>query len=161
MIKRRAKSTVATFLAIAAMTVSFSAYAGELTVTDTKTRENAVVYTLDDLTAMPETEFATSTIWTEGVNTFAGVSLHDFLEIAKLEGDTLHVIALNDYAVEVPVTDAVAGGPIIAYEMDGKTMSVREKGPYWLVYPFDSSADYRSETIYSRSIWQIDRIEVR
>lgn len=71
MIKRRAKSTVATFLAIAAMTVSFSAYAGELTVTDTKTRENAVVYTLDDLTAMPETEFATSTIWTEGVNTLA------------------------------------------------------------------------------------------
>ncbi|MDP5360810.1 MAG: oxidoreductase, partial [Paracoccaceae bacterium] len=34
------------------------------------------------------------------------------------------------------------------------------KGPLWVVYPYDMSADYRSEVIYYRSIWQLDRIEV-
>ena len=60
----------------------------------------------------------------------------------------------------MPLTDAVEGGPIVAYRMDGETMSVRDKGPLWIVYPYDSDADYRTEVIYSRSIWQLDRIEV-
>jgi hypothetical protein len=38
-------------------------------------------------------------------------------------------------------------------------MSVRDKGPLWVIYPYDSD-DYRSEVIYSRSIWQLDRLEV-
>ena len=50
--------------------------------------------------------------------------------------------------------------PLVAYEMDGETMSRRQKGPLWIVYPFDSDADFRSEVIYSRSIWQLDRLEI-
>jgi hypothetical protein len=67
--------------------------------------------------------------------------------------------AINDYMIEVPVSDAVEGGPIIAFEMDGKPMSVRDKGPLWLIYPFDSNPDYQTEVFYSRSIWQLNRIE--
>ena len=52
------------------------------------------------------------------------------------------------------------GGPIIAYMMNGEEMSVRNKGPLWLVYPYDLNHEYRSEVIYSRSIWQLDRIDV-
>jgi hypothetical protein len=44
--------------------------------------------------------------------------------------------------------------------MDDRPMSVRDKGPLWVVYPFDDVPAYQSETIYSRSIWQLDRIEV-
>ena len=39
-------------------------------------------------------------------------------------------------------------------------MSVREKGPLWVIYPFDSDPEYQTEVIYSRSIWQLDRIVV-
>ncbi|RYH00603.1 oxidoreductase, partial [Salipiger sp. IMCC34102] len=39
-------------------------------------------------------------------------------------------------------------------------MQVRDKGPLWIVYPYDDTPEYRSEVIYSRSIWQLDRIEV-
>ena len=66
---------------------------------------------------------------------------------------------MNDYAVDIPIGDARDGGPIIAYEIDGKPMSVREKGPLWIVYPYDSKTEYRTETIYSRSIWQLDRLQ--
>lgn len=54
--------------------------------------------------------------------------------------------------------DAQGHGLILAYLLDGQPMSVRDKGPLWLVYPYDASPAFRSEVIYSRSIWQLDRI---
>lgn len=104
-------------------------------------------------------EITTSTIWTEGVHTFTGVPLDQFVKALGLTGTTLKMTAINDYMVEVPMADAIAGGPILAYEMDGKPMSVRDKGPVWLIYPFDSNTEYQSEVYYSRSIWQLNRIE--
>ena len=58
------------------------------------------------------------------------------------------------------VEDAVEGGPIIAYRLNGDRMSVRDKGPLWVVYPYDSDQVYQTEVIYSRSIWQLYRIDV-
>ena len=104
-------------------------------------------------------EIETTTIWTEGVQTFVGVELDDLLAAVGAEGGTLRAIAHNDYAVDIPVGDAVDGGPIIAYLRNGEEMSLREKGPLWVIYPFDSTPDYQTEQIYSRSIWQLDRIE--
>jgi hypothetical protein len=89
------------------------------------------------------------------------VELDDLLDAIGAEGETLRAIAANDYAVDIPVADAVDGGPIIAYLRNGEAMSLREKGPLWIVYPFDSSPEYQSELIYSRSIWQLNRIEVQ
>lgn len=105
--------------------------------------------------------FETTTIWTEGVQTFQGVALADLLAAVEANGDTVHAIASNDYAVDIPVTDAVEDGPIIAYLRNGAAMSLRNKGPLWIVYPYDDDPAYRSETIYARSIWQLNRIEVR
>jgi hypothetical protein len=111
------------------------------------------------LEALAATTIETSTIWTDGVHSFQGVSLAVLSERLGISGTNLRALAVNDYAVEIPLSDAVENGPIIAYKMDGKTMSVRDKGPLWIIYPYDSSADYRTEVVYSRSIWQLDRIE--
>jgi hypothetical protein len=113
------------------------------------------------LKALPATEFRTRTIWTDGVQTFTGISLKDLLDRLGVHSGSLSAAAINDYAVNIPVSDAAKGGPIIAYAMNGKPMSVREKGPLWIVYPYDSKAAYRSEVIYSRSIWQLVRITVK
>lgn len=106
------------------------------------------------------TSFATSTIWTQGVITFEGVSLKGLLDRLGVTGGTLRMTAINDYAIEVPVSDAIEGGPILAHSQDGVAMSVRDKGPLWLVYPYDLNSDYRTEVIYARSIWQLAKIEV-
>ncbi len=114
----------------------------------------------EELVALGAEEISTTTIWTEGIQTFTGVSLHAFLQEVGVTEGTLKATAVNDYAVEVPVEDAVEGGPIIAYLSNGEQMSLREKGPLWIVYPYDSDPKYQTEVIYSRSIWQLDRIEV-
>jgi hypothetical protein len=122
--------------------------------------DNTAAFDMAMLQKMGTTAFETTTIWTEGVQTFVGVELHSLLETLGVESGTLNASAVNDYAVEIPVSDAVTGGPIIAFSRNGAEMSLREKGPLWIVYPYDIKPDYQSELIYSRSIWQLDRIEV-
>jgi hypothetical protein len=119
-----------------------------------------VAFDLGRMAALGETHVHTSTIWTEGVHDYTGVSLKDLTGFLGLTEGILTGMAINDYAVEIPVSDAVEGGPILAYAQDGVMMSVRDKGPIWVIYPFDMNPDYRSEVIFSRSIWQLDRIEV-
>ncbi len=112
------------------------------------------------LETLPQHEFATSTIWTEGVSTFRGVLLQDLLAVIGARGKTLTLTALNDYQITMPAAEAGPEGPLVAYLMDGAVMPVRDKGPVWLVYPYDSKAEYRTEQAYARSIWQLEHIEV-
>lgn len=122
--------------------------------------DDTLVFDREALMALPATTFETGTIWTEGVHTFTGVSLQTLADEMGVQTGQFLATAINDYTVEIPATDAVEGGPIIAYLMDGEEMSVRDKGPLWVIYPYDSAAEYRTEVVYSRSIWQLDRLEV-
>lgn len=118
-------------------------------------------YTMDQLRALPVSSFETETIWTEGMQTFTGVPLAALVSELDLTGDEIEAVAINAYSVKIPVSDAVENGPIIAFERNGSQMSIRNKGPLWIVYPYDSSADYRTEAIYSRSIWQLEKLVVK
>jgi len=56
------------------------------------------------------------------------------------------------------MTDAVPGGAIVAYLNNGKRMTVREKGPLWIVYPYDKNEKFQTEEIYARSVWSLWKI---
>ncbi|NND41052.1 MAG: oxidoreductase [Silicimonas sp.] len=112
------------------------------------------------LEAMGTETISTTTIWTDGLQEFTGVPLVRFKEANGLDGGKMKATAINGYFIEIPLSDAVEGGPIIAYRRNGSDMTVRDKGPFWIIYPFDSNPDYQSEVIYSRSIWQLNRLEV-
>jgi len=126
-----------------------------VTVGDTRHEFN-----LEDLQALPASSFQTTTIWTEGAQTFRGVSLKALLESLDVTEGVIHATAINNYSVTIPMTDATADGPIIAYAANGAPMSRRGKGPLWIVYPYDSDLKFQTETIYSRSIWQLDRLTI-
>ena len=133
---------------------------GEFVLTVEPDDGPTVEFSLADLDAMPQRSFRTETIWTDGVIEFRGVVLADLLEEAGAETGTLTLTALNDYAVEMPVAEIGDEYPIVATRMNGETMPVRDKGPYWLVYPYDENQRYRTETVYTRSIWQLIAISV-
>jgi hypothetical protein len=128
-------------------------------ITNTNT-DGKAQFDLEMLKALGTQEIKTSTIWTEGVQTFVGVPMSNILAAVGADGTTVSATAVNDYSVTIPVEDWVTGGPLLALERDGKPMSVRDKGPIWVVYPYDSSPDLQTEVIYSRSIWQLDRLEI-
>jgi len=134
-----------------------------LTLTGNIANANVADKALFDRTMLhqlPQTSFTTTTIWTEGEGRFTGVLLRDLLVAVGSEGRSLKAIALNDYAVEIPASDKTSDSALVAYEVDGEPMSVRDKGPLWIVYPYDSASRFQTETVYSRSIWQLTQIEV-
>lgn len=117
-------------------------------------------FDMEMLKSMEAETFETSTMWTEGPQTFTGVPMYILMERVGAHDVTIHATAINDYAVDIPVSDWSTKGAILAYERNGAEMTIRNKGPLWVVYPFDSDARFRAEVIYSRSIWQLDRIIV-
>ncbi len=100
------------------------------------------------------------TPWTKGKIAFSGPLLKSVLEAAGAEGSALRVKAMNDYAAEVPMEDATKIDTMLATRMNGETMSVRDKGPLFLIYPFDTDSSLYNEKYFSRSVWQIKEIEV-
>lgn len=135
-------------------------WADEVVLTINEDSDKPVALTFDDLQALPVTSFETTTIWTQGSRKFTGVALMDLMSELSLSATTLRAKALNDYSIEIPATDAVENGPIIAYFVDDERLSVRDKGPLWIVYPYDQDKRYQTEIFYSRSIWQLDRIDL-
>lgn len=134
-----------------------------LTITGTEGSSLAgqkLTFTRDDLRAIDVSRFETNTIWTDGLQSFTGTRLHALIQHLGIKSGNFRAYAVNDYAVNIPISDATPDGPIIAYENNGQEMTLRSKGPLWIVYPYDQSQDYRSEVTYSRSIWQMDRLEL-
>jgi hypothetical protein len=114
--------------------------------------------TVADLEKMPATRIVTKTPFLPGEVTFEGVLLRDLLKAAKLSAPVLQMTALNDYSVAVPAGDAEKYDVIVAYKVDGKYMRVRDKGPFWLIYPMDQHPELQDEATATKMIWQIKSI---
>jgi hypothetical protein len=93
---------------------------------------------------------------------YRGVLMRDLLALWQIPETvkTAHLVALNDYAVDVPIEDFYDYPVLFALQADGVYMEPDYQGPAMLVYPVD---DYEFDliTIRRRWIWQINRIELQ
>jgi len=124
-------------------------------------RDDSAQFDRAMLEALGTVSFSTQTPWYKEPVTFEGVPLARLLGILEVHGDTLVAIALNDYTTEIPITDATKYEPILALKRNGEYMPVRDKGPIFIVYNYDSNSELRSQKFYSRSAWQVTRIEIK
>jgi hypothetical protein len=119
-------------------------------------------FDLPALEALPQRTLATATPWYPGARRFTGPLLRDVLASAGLPADaTGHArcVALNDYRVDIPLADLRGFDVVLARLLDGKPMSVRDKGPLFVIYPFDERPELRNSLYYGRCIWQLKSIE--
>ena len=110
--------------------------------------------------ALSQQTVVTRTPWFSKARRFTGPLLRDLLSAAGAQGTMLRLVALNDYQVDMPFDDAQRHDVIVARLLDDKPMSVRDKGPLFVIYPFDARPELRSAIYYSRSAWQLRTIEV-
>lgn len=136
-----------------------------LTVSGTLADPNdggAASFDLALLQTLPRQSFSTRTPWYPKPRKFTGVPLRDLLAaVGAPPGATLRAVALNDYRVEIPADDVSRRGAMLAYLLDDKPMSVREKGPLVVIYPFDDMPELRTAVHYSRAIWQLRSLELK
>lgn len=145
-------------LAIAISVLSSAVLHAEILLTVEKPDAEDVTFTREDLAGMERISFKTSTLWTDGVKEFSGVPLKAILEVSGITTGVVRAVAVNDYLVEIPVESLELDAPIIADQIDGKGFTRREKGPLWILFPFDKSTVYQTEENYGRSVWQLVRL---
>lgn len=121
---------------------------------------DAAVFDRAMLEGLGTVSFTTTTIWTDGASIYVGVPLRAVLDAVDARGTVLTAQAINDYSVTFPLDEVGADTPILALLRDGVPMSVRDKGPLWILYPFDANEAYRTEIILGRSVWQLDRLRI-
>jgi hypothetical protein len=113
------------------------------------------------LEAIGTASWTTKTPWYKDPVTFSGPLMSKLLETVGAKGTSLTVTALNDYATDIPVDDFKTHPVMLATKRDGNYMPVRDKGPLFIVYNYDSNAELQHQRFYSRSVWQVARMVVK
>ena len=126
----------------------------------TVSQSETIQLSLEELDALDQIEFTTNTIWLSGETHFSGVSLKALLRQFAIKGNKIEMTALDGYAVSMPIADLEDNAPIISTRLNGKIIPIRENGPYWVVFPYDSDKKYQTEINFARSIWQLKHIRV-
>lgn len=119
---------------------------------------NKAVFDRQMLEDMDMVSITTSTPWFDNPVTFEGVALKDLMAKVDASGETVVAIALNDYRTTIPLADFYDRGAILAIKRDGKYMPISDKGPLFIVYPYDSDPALHSQKFYGRSVWQLSRL---
>lgn len=117
-------------------------------------------FDLEALQAMPQTSFKTATPWNKTPVTYSGVAVGTFLSSLKARGSRVRLIALNDYAVVADIDDLASNGAILAIAKDGAPLPISDKGPIFVVFPFDRDSKLRSDSFYLYAVWQLCQIDV-
>jgi len=102
----------------------------------------------------------TSTSWTTGKHEFAGPPGKAVMAAVGAKGGVLSFVAVNDYKVQIPASDFEHYPAILALKMDGEYMTVRTKGPLWVIYPRDDYPELVTKANDAKWIWQVKSIDV-
>lgn len=120
-------------------------------------------YTIEDLDSLDQTSYATTNAFVDDETAFSGPLISAVLADAgavPADDGTVAITAINDYAVEIPVTDLTSYDVIFATRVDGEEMSIREKGPIWVMYPISDFPELDDALYSSRLIWQVKNIKL-
>ena len=127
---------------------------------------DSISVTMAQLDALPQVECTVDDRQAEGrTATFRGALLADVLRSVRTPpgdpqpGEVLHTAAVNDYSVDLPVSDIVDYPVLLATRLDGGPMTVAHYGPLRVVYP--TTGFDLDPTVYDpRWIWQLTEISL-
>lgn len=153
------KSIFLLFLSFFLLTSSATASDKEVLLTITS-KDKTIRLTRKDLERFNQTSIKQETFWTQGETTFTGPLLRDILDKYELKGKKFIARAYNDYKVTIPTKDFYDYNVIIASHVNNKELTVRTKGPLWLMYPWGENNELDQKIYYSRAIWQMTKANI-
>lgn len=125
------------------------------------TNENGkAVFDIASLEKLGTVSFQTASPWYNGRTTFTGIPLKTLMDYVGAKGSVVKVTALNDYTTVIPLSDFTQYNVILASKINGEYIRVRDKGPLFIVYPYDSKPELNNQVFYSRSAWQVSKMSI-
>ncbi|MCC8256582.1 putative pterin-binding protein [Vibrio campbellii] len=126
----------------------------ELNVYDSEGKKY-VLSTLE-LLELPQTTITTKIPWNPEASEYSGITMNTLLKFLDISiNKQVTFVALNDYKISIPKEDFLEYQPIIAIKENRKLMSIRKKGPYWLIYPLSTHPEINNTDFHAKMIWQI------
>ena len=108
----------------------------------------------DDLLALEQAVIVTENEFVDGEAEFSGPLARDVIALLdNPEIVTFRLVAVNEYTVEVPVSDFIEYDVIFALFQDGQRFSSRDKGPIWVIYPMSDHTELQDRIYNDRLIW--------
>lgn len=120
-----------------------------------------VALTRADVREFSQYQIVTKTSVTDGPQTFEGFLIRDLLQAFDADGKVVVARALNDYQIEIPISDFERFDVIGALSMGGVPLSPRDKGPIWIVYPRDDHVELQDIRYDTRWVWQLVSLHVQ
>ena len=108
-------------------------------------------------------EYAVNDPWLNAKNTYQGVLLSEFLKFvdASDTATTLKIIALDDYAVDITITDIEKWTVLLATQTNGAYMTIENNGPTRVIFPYDFYPEIDQLTYKDLWVWNIASMEIK
>lgn len=128
---------------------------------DVNGEAQTIEYTDEEILALDQVEIATDNDYVDETAVFSGPRLRDVFGDQEIGSeDMIRLRALNDYSTEMPASEALDYDVILALSMNGERLSVRDKGPIWVIYPMSEHEELREPRFNDRLVWQLSSVEL-
>jgi hypothetical protein len=123
--------------------------------------EDRAEFDRDMLQNIGMVDLRTETPWTEGKVNFSGVPVARVLDTVGTNGSMVRALAANDYRADIPIATLRDAGAILAMRMNNEDLSLRDKGPLWIIFPWTERPDLDRIEIHNYAVWQLLSIQVQ
>jgi hypothetical protein len=123
---------------------------------------NQIVMDLETTEAVGQVEYTITDPFENRKIVYRGVLMRDLLDLWKVDqtATTLHIVALNDYNIDLPIAELREYPVLLAFQADGQYMQPDYHGPSMVIYPLDA---YQLDPVATlkKLIWQVKTIDVQ
>ncbi|MBD1574469.1 hypothetical protein HC725_14495 [Vibrio sp. S17_S38] len=151
------------YLIIGLITILLSFYSqAEVLLTLESSSGYRKILSREELEALPQESFTTSTPWTKNPHTYQGPRLSLVTSNFPQPFQSIKVYGINGYAYDIKEKELKKYPFILAMKQDGKRMALRNKGPLWVLLPFNQYPKVDSiDEMLNKFVWQVNRIKAQ
>ena len=119
------------------------------------------IFDQDMIDNMPQFIINTSSHISDEINKFEGIRFYDLLIKLGATGTVVNITAWDDYVIQIDIKDLKKYGVLLATHENGKRLTLSDKGPMFVVFPFSENEEIQRDDYYNKSIWQVKEIDVQ
>lgn len=122
------------------------------------------LFSQSDLDSLTQQSIETTSPYFEGQIRFSGPQLEAVLQHASVsnvnDSRPITLRALNNYSVKTTTETLIENGAIIATRKSGSRLSLRDRGPFWIILPLSDRPELDNENYHRLLVWQLSHIEI-
>jgi hypothetical protein len=119
-------------------------------------------WSLEKIEALSQQQTVTHSPFFPGTGMLSGPFVADLLAAAlgaEPKGSMLiNLVALNDYSVQTTFGKLRHADAIVVTRKNSLPMSIRNRGPFWIIFPLTRRPDLENEDFHRLMIWQLSDI---